>query len=325
MSNAFPPDDELISAYLDGEVTPAERATIEADDASMARVAELRVVQEAVAAPVAPLSSADRARILAAALDASETSETVTSIGVARERRRLLPMTDLVAWGSRNRRPLIAVAAAVAVLALGVPLVRNLDFGGDATDSAEIAATGDDAVAEEPAEEAALAADSAAGVAEAPATTFQAEAAEPAAEPAEEPAEEAAEEPAEEPAEEAADEEGGDDSGIEFAPLVFDLGEFDSPVTLIEQVFESFEAWIENPLDAFLRAAGAETPPPPSCLEELMTEEGFAERHDDQSSDVGVAFVDGEPHEVWLFEDGIVYVAAIDTCQLIAQADFFHR
>jgi hypothetical protein len=50
--------DELTSAYLDGEVTADERATVEADRALMARVDELRAVRgflsSATSAPVAP-------------------------------------------------------------------------------------------------------------------------------------------------------------------------------------------------------------------------------------------------------------------------------
>ena len=47
--------DELVSAYLDGEATPAEIAEVEASDALLARVEELRAVRDAVAEPVTPL------------------------------------------------------------------------------------------------------------------------------------------------------------------------------------------------------------------------------------------------------------------------------
>ena len=321
MSDSFPPDDELISAYLDGEVTETERAAIESDEHSMALVARLRVVQEAVAAPVEPLDDTDRDRILAAALAASDTSATVTSMAVAKERKRRFGVVGLVEWGSRNRRPLVAVAAAVVAIALAVPLTRNLDLGGDADDSAETAATADEP-AEEPAE-AALATGEAADVTEAPPVPLEATAEAAAEEPAEEFAEEPAEEPADEPAEEPAAEDGADAGGLEFAPLAFELGEFDSPETLIEQVFAAYAVWREDPLDAFLRAGGADTPLPPSCVDELTTDASFEERYVDQWRDVGVAFVAGDLHEVWLFEDGTVYLAPVDTCRPVTEANFF--
>jgi len=38
-------DDELASAYLDGEATPAEIAEVEASDALLARMVRLRLVR----------------------------------------------------------------------------------------------------------------------------------------------------------------------------------------------------------------------------------------------------------------------------------------
>ncbi len=66
------PDDELVSAYLDGEATAAERARVEADPRLRARVDAFGAVAEAVSAPVAAPSAADRERLVAAALAAAD-------------------------------------------------------------------------------------------------------------------------------------------------------------------------------------------------------------------------------------------------------------
>jgi len=68
--------DELVSAYLDGEATPAEVAEVEQDDALMARVEQLRSVRDAAVAPVAPVSDELRDRMISAALAAGD-AETV--------------------------------------------------------------------------------------------------------------------------------------------------------------------------------------------------------------------------------------------------------
>ncbi len=65
----LPPDDELVSAHLDGEATPAESARVLGDPAWAARARELAAVQELTAAPVVPPSAARRDASIAAALD----------------------------------------------------------------------------------------------------------------------------------------------------------------------------------------------------------------------------------------------------------------
>jgi hypothetical protein len=62
------PRDELASAYLDGEATPAERATVDADAGLLARVDELRAVRRMVAAPVPARPAADVDATISAAL-----------------------------------------------------------------------------------------------------------------------------------------------------------------------------------------------------------------------------------------------------------------
>jgi hypothetical protein len=69
MSDAtLPPDDELVSAHLDGEATPAESARVVGDPAAAAHARELAAVQELVATPVTPPSD-QREAAIAAALD----------------------------------------------------------------------------------------------------------------------------------------------------------------------------------------------------------------------------------------------------------------
>lgn len=66
---ALPPDDEIVSAVLDGEATDDERARVEADPAARRRLAELADLRRHLAAPVAVPDDA-REQALAAALAA---------------------------------------------------------------------------------------------------------------------------------------------------------------------------------------------------------------------------------------------------------------
>ena len=96
------PDDELVSAYLDGEATPAERAVVEGDPRLLARVDELRAVTAAVGAPVPPDDSA-RDRLIAQALTAAGPVAPVVSLDAARRRRQ---------------RTFVAIASVAAALAV---------------------------------------------------------------------------------------------------------------------------------------------------------------------------------------------------------------
>ena len=123
MSNPRGYDDELISAYLDGEIGPDEAARIERDPQAQARAAELAAVQAAMAEPVPPLASADRDRLRAAAVAAAAPTATVRPIAAARGRR------------SRAFVPLAAAAGIVAVVLGAMAVLRNLDDGsGDSAD-----------------------------------------------------------------------------------------------------------------------------------------------------------------------------------------------
>lgn len=102
--------DELVSAYLDGELTQEERARVEADTALSARAEELRLAAALAATPVEPLSAAEREAALRKALDIQQ----VTYID---SRRRRIAVTRWVA----------VAAALVAVMAVGVSLLRLSD------------------------------------------------------------------------------------------------------------------------------------------------------------------------------------------------------
>jgi hypothetical protein len=124
MTDADPDhDDELVSAYLDGAATAAERARVEGDPRLQARLAELRAVAEAVGRPV-PSVGADAA--IARALAAVGPVAPVVSLDAERRRRQRL----MVVVGS--------AAAAVVVAILALPALLQDDGSGDQT-AAEIA------------------------------------------------------------------------------------------------------------------------------------------------------------------------------------------
>ena len=118
-------EDELVSAYLDGEATPAEIAEIEQDDVLMARVELLRSVRDSVAAPVAPMPAERREQVISAALAVADVENT------QRREARIVPVR-------RRRETLLAVAAAAILLAAVVSAGLIASRGGD--DEAEMAA-----------------------------------------------------------------------------------------------------------------------------------------------------------------------------------------
>jgi hypothetical protein len=136
------PDDELVSAYLDGEATPAERAVVEGDPRLLARVSELRAVATAVGAPVSPADAA-RDRLIAQALAAAPPVAPVVSLDAARRRRQRIGVT-------------IASVAAALVALLALPVLLDDGSSDDQTaavesadDGAEDAADPDDGAAPE--------------------------------------------------------------------------------------------------------------------------------------------------------------------------------
>ena len=124
MSDESRRSDELVSAYLDGEATPAEVAEVEGDDVLLARVEQLRAVRDAVAAPVPPMSAEQRDRMISAALEVADAE--------AAEHRE-----DKIVPLHRPRQTLLAVAAATIVLAAVVGAGLIASRGSD--DSTEMA------------------------------------------------------------------------------------------------------------------------------------------------------------------------------------------
>lgn len=112
--------DELVSAYLDGEATPPERAQVEADPDLMERVQILSQISEMVRAPVA-VDARLRGDQIAAALEASDTAPNVTSLAAPRKGR-----DKPINW-------IMSAAAVLLLIALAVPVLRS---GSDDDDSA---------------------------------------------------------------------------------------------------------------------------------------------------------------------------------------------
>lgn len=129
-------EDELVSAYLDGEATPAEIAEVEASDALLARVEEFRAVRDALAEPIVPLPAVQRDDLIGAALGVADAED------AARPEARVVPL-------QRPQRLLLAMAAAVIVLAAVVGTGLIASRGGDDYDetAASTAASADEAAA----------------------------------------------------------------------------------------------------------------------------------------------------------------------------------
>ena len=170
----FTPDDEIVSAYLDGEATAEEIARVQASPELLARVEAFRSTGLAVGAPVAPPPPEVREAAIAAALAASQTAPNVTSLGAAREKKRAFSPRVLA---------LSSAAAAVVIGFIAVVTLADFSSGGDTADqTASVEFADDDA-----------ASDAAGGE-----DFGVVDGDQPADEPAEEPADEAEEEMAEE-------------------------------------------------------------------------------------------------------------------------------
>jgi hypothetical protein len=113
------PDDELVSAVLDGEATAEEVARVEADPVLSARLETFRQLSARVAAPPAPGPAAEaRDELLATAVGG-----TLVAGSASRTDREAAEVVDL---STRRRVPpswVLGVAAAIAVLVLlAVPM-----------------------------------------------------------------------------------------------------------------------------------------------------------------------------------------------------------
>ena len=132
--------DELVSRYLDAEVTADEAARVESDPELLARADAMRSAIEAVAAPVdIPMIDLDQRRTIA--LDASSTSTGITDLSAARALR------------IERRNRFVAVAAAGVLLAVTFTAIQRADLDDDdqddvATESTDSAGDNDAAADE---------------------------------------------------------------------------------------------------------------------------------------------------------------------------------
>ncbi|MFP3906084.1 MAG: hypothetical protein ACLFWR_03580 [Acidimicrobiales bacterium] len=115
------PDDEIVSAVLDGEATDDERARVASDPELARRLTELRGVSTAVAEPVAPLDELTAHRLVDRAID---------DAGAGPAPPRTSPR-----WWQSGLGVGIGSAAVVVLLALAVVPVL-LSGGGSDDDSA---------------------------------------------------------------------------------------------------------------------------------------------------------------------------------------------
>jgi hypothetical protein len=143
MTDPEPPiDDDVVSAVLDGEATPDERALVEGSAAGRRRLADLRAVAEEVGRPVDPLPSATIDRLVGRALDAGPQSARgeVAPLHRARSARR---------WGAA-----VAAAAAAVLVAGGIVAVARELGGGsssyDASSASDATAMADAESADSP-------------------------------------------------------------------------------------------------------------------------------------------------------------------------------
>jgi negative regulator of sigma E activity len=136
MNDHEPPiDDELVSAVLDGEATPHERALVEGSDAGRRRLEELREVRALVRQPVDPLRADLVDRLVGRALAAERAAPaaspgpgSITDLGAVRSRSS----------APRHRRwgPAVAAAAAVVVVVGGIVALAGSAGHDSASDDA---------------------------------------------------------------------------------------------------------------------------------------------------------------------------------------------
>ena len=139
------PTDDLASAHLDGETTSEEAARVAADPEVRSRLEALREVRDGLRASAvdAPIDPRQRDSAIAAALDAvDEEGAAAPDADRPGAPLPLAPRTPRRAPAGRWRA--IGIAAAVALVALAVPLLSRL--GSD--DAEDLASSGDAATEE---------------------------------------------------------------------------------------------------------------------------------------------------------------------------------
>ncbi len=132
----------LANAYLDGELTDAERRIAEADPAVMAEVGEIRALRAEIRSVAPPSDSVRESAITAAMAEFDgSTATAATTIGEAPAPAPVVPFRPRPTYA----RYLAIAAAVVGIGAIGV-VVANLPTGGEddaASDSAEEPAAAD--------------------------------------------------------------------------------------------------------------------------------------------------------------------------------------
>jgi hypothetical protein len=130
------PDDEIVSAVLDGEATADEQARVDADPDLQRRLAELARARDQVAVPVAPLDELTARRLV---------DRAIREAGVDAPHGRPAAIRDEAPWWRRGVGIGLGSAAALVVVALlvGPALVGGLGSSDDDS-GADVAATAAD-------------------------------------------------------------------------------------------------------------------------------------------------------------------------------------
>lgn len=145
MTDLSPSDDELLSSFLDGELTDDEAARLNTrltvEPALRSRLDALRQAADLAATPVPPLDAATSDSLVATALAAGASPPGVTDLGTARSARR-----------TRRGARLAAAAAVVLVVGASIPLLANLSDSDDADTASSGSADADATTAAVPAD-----------------------------------------------------------------------------------------------------------------------------------------------------------------------------
>ena len=126
-------DDELLSAIIDGDADEATVASVLADETASQRLEAMRTVAGIVAEEPAPATAARREQSIAAALAAAKPAPEVTSLTTERVARRSGPSPKI-----------LAIAAAVLLFIIAIPVIAGIRSGSvetAATDTAAEAST----------------------------------------------------------------------------------------------------------------------------------------------------------------------------------------
>lgn len=136
--DALLPDHELASAYLDGDLSEAERALVESTPHLAALAAAFTQLRTEIADVSAPGSEA-RESALAASLSQFDTLFAATSTpSAAQHSANVVPLSGRQVWRRRWTRPLLVAAASLILLGVaGVTVLNNTD-GHDDDQSASV-------------------------------------------------------------------------------------------------------------------------------------------------------------------------------------------